>query len=130
MCGSARARTGICRRSDLDARGRKQYRYHPLYRKVRDATKFTRMIAFGLVLPRIRERVEHDIKLPGLPKNKVLATIVQLLEQTCIRVGNEEYSKQNDSFGLTTMRDEHVEIEGKTIRFRFRGRAGRITTSS
>jgi len=82
------------------------------------------MIAFGLVLPRIRERVEHDVKLPGLPKNKVLATIVELLEQTCIRVGNEEYSKQNDSFGLTTMRDEHVEIEGKTIRFRFRGKSG------
>jgi DNA topoisomerase-1 len=108
----------------MDARGRKQYRYHPLYRSVRDATKFTRMVAFGLVLPKIRERAEQDLRLHGLPKNRVLATIVKLLEQTCIRVGNEEYSKQNDSFGLTTLRDEHVEIDGRTIRFRFRGKSG------
>jgi DNA topoisomerase-1 len=108
----------------FDARGRKQYRYHPLYRKVRDATKFTRMVAFGLVLPKIRERADADLKGSGLSKNKVLATIVQLLEQTCIRVGNEEYTKQNDSFGLTTLRDEHVEIEGKKIRFHFRGKSG------
>jgi DNA topoisomerase-1 len=108
----------------IDARGRKQYRYHPLYRKVRDATKFTRMVAFGLVLPQIRERAEHDIRLQGLPKERVLATIVQLLEQTCIRVGNEEYTKQNESFGLTTLRDEHVEIDGPTIRFRLRGKSG------
>jgi len=108
----------------LDARGRKQYRYHPLYRKVRDATKFTRMIAFGLVLPKIREQVAHDIKVPELPKKKVLAAIVQLLEQTCIRVGNEEYRKQNDSFGLTTMRDQHVDIAGAKIRFHFRGKSG------
>jgi DNA topoisomerase-1 len=108
----------------IDARRRKQYRYHSLYRKVRDATKFTRMVAFGLVLPRIRERVERDIRIQGLPKERVLAAIVQLLEQTCIRVGNEEYSKQNDSFGLTTLRDDHVEIDGSTIHFRFRGKSG------
>jgi DNA topoisomerase-1 len=82
------------------------------------------MVAFGLILPKIRERAEHDIRLHGLPKQRVLATIVQLLEETCIRVGNEEYSKQNESFGLTTLRDEHVEIEGPTIRFRFRGKSG------
>ena len=107
-----------------DAKGRKQYRYHPLYRQVRDATKFTRMAAFGLVLPRIRERLEKDLKMPGLPKNKVLAAIVELLQQTCIRVGNEEYKKQNDSFGLTTLRDEHVDIDGPKLRFHFRGKSG------
>jgi DNA topoisomerase I len=117
-------REGHLQAVGIDARGRKQYRYHPLYRKVRDATKFTRMVAFGLVLPKIRERAEHDIRLPGLPKERVLATIVQLLEQTCIRVGNEEYTKQNESFGLTTLRDEHVEIDGPNIRFRFRGKSG------
>ena len=116
----------------VDARGRKQYRYHPLYRKVRDATKFdSHDSVFGLVLPRIRERVEHDIKLPGLPRNKVLATIVELLEQgTCIRVGNEEYSKQNDSFGSTTMRDEHVESTARPSVSGSEARAGRITISS
>jgi DNA topoisomerase-1 len=117
-------REGHLQAVGIDARGRKQYRYHPLYRKVRDATKFTRMVAFGLVLPKIRERAEHDIRLQGLPRERVLATIVQLLEQTCIRVGNEEYTKQNESFGLTTLRDEHVEIDGPTIRFRFRGKSG------
>jgi DNA topoisomerase-1 len=117
-------REGHLQAVGVDARGRKQYRYHPLYRKVRDATKFTRMVAFGLVLPKIRERAEHDIRLHGLPKERVLATIVQLLEQTCIRVGNEEYTKQNESFGLTTLRDDHGEIDGPIIRFRFRGKSG------
>ena len=107
-----------------DARGRKQYRYHPLYRAVRDATKFTRMIAFGEALPTIRKRVEHDLALPGLPKNKVLATVVRLLERTCIRVGNEEYVKENGSFGLTTLRNKHVKIEGRTLRFHFKGKSG------
>jgi DNA topoisomerase-1 len=107
-----------------DARGRKQYRYHPEYRKVRDQTKFGRMLAFGAALPKIRERVEKDIALPGLPKNKVLATVVRLLETTCMRVGNEEYAKQNSSFGLTTLHDKHVEIKGSRMRFHFRGKSG------
>jgi DNA topoisomerase-1 len=110
----------------MDARGRKQYRYHPLYRQVRDATKFTRMVAFGLTLPKIRERVAADLKLAGLPKNKVVATVVRLLERTSIRVGNEEYRKQNESFGLTTLRNRHVEIEGRTLHFRFKGKSGQL----
>lgn len=107
-----------------DARGRKQYRYHPLYRAVRDATKFTRMTAFSEALPKIRARVEKDLALPGLPRNKVLATVVRLLEQTCIRVGNEEYVRENGSFGLTTLRNRHVKIEGRTLHFRFKGKSG------
>lgn len=107
-----------------DARGRKQYRYHPLYRLVRDQTKFTRMAAFGAVVPTIRKRVLEDLELPGLPKNKVLATVVKLLETTRIRVGNEEYAKNNDSYGLTTMRENHVEVTGRKLRFHFRGKSG------
>src|SRR6476660_6204293 len=84
----------------MDARGRKQYRYHPLYRQVRDATKFTRMVAFGLALPKIRARLATDLRRTGLGKNKVLATVVRLLETTSIRVGNDEYRKRNESFGL------------------------------
>jgi DNA topoisomerase-1 len=109
-----------------DKRGRKQYRYHPLYRAVRDATKFTRLVAFGLALPTIRARVALDLTLSGMPRNKVLATVVRLLEQTAIRVGNEEYRKQNDSIGLTTMRNKHVEVEGSKLRFRFRGKSGQM----
>src|SRR4051794_8813804 len=93
-----------------DARGRKQYRYHPRWRAVRDETKYSRMMAFGAALPAIRRRVERDLALPGLPRAKVLATVVRLLETTLIRVGNEEYARSNGSFGLTTMRDEHVDV--------------------
>lgn len=107
-----------------DAKGRKQYRYHPAYRAVRDETKFGRMLAFGNSLPSIRNRVQEDLKLSGLPKNKVLATIVKLLDETCIRIGNEEYAKSNESYGLTTMHDEHVDIRGSRMRFRFRGKSG------
>lgn len=107
-----------------DARGRKQYRYHPLYRAVRDATKFSRMAAFAKALPVIRERVQHDLGLPGMPREKVLATVVRLLDRTGIRVGNEEYAKTNNSYGLTTMRDKHVEIDGYKLRFHFRGKSG------
>ena len=107
-----------------DARGRKQYRYHPEYRKVRDQTKFSRMLAFGNALEKIRERVEKDLALPGLPKEKVLATIVRLLETTCMRIGNDEYAKENSSYGLTTLRDNHVEISGPKLRFKFRGKSG------
>lgn len=107
-----------------DAKGRKQYRYHPHWRAVRDETKYTRMIAFAHALPRIRAQVKHDLALPGLPQEKVLATVVRLLETTLIRVGNEEYAKTNRSYGLTTLRNRHVDIAGATLRFHFRGKSG------
>lgn len=111
-----------------DARGRKQYRYHPRWREVRDESKYNRMLAFAAALPTIRARVDHDIALPGLPRAKVLATVVRLLETTAIRVGNAEYAKQNKSFGLTTMRDRHVSIEGSRMHFKFRGKSGKHHT--
>jgi DNA topoisomerase-1 len=107
-----------------DARGRKQYRYHADYRAIRDQAKFSRMIAFGTVLQLIRKRVERDLQLKGLPKEKVLATVVRLLETTYIRVGNEEYAEENGSFGLTTMKGKHVRIDGAKLLFRFRGKSG------
>lgn len=108
-----------------DARGRKQYRYHANWREVRDETKFGRMIAFGEALPKIRERIDADMSLRGLGREKVLATVVKLLETTLIRVGNKEYARQNNSFGLTTLRDQHVDVEGSTLRFEFRGKSGK-----
>ena len=121
----------ICPRPDghlqatgRDARGRKQYRYHSRWRAVRDATKYDRMIAFGDVLPQLRARLEQDMALPGLPREKVLATVVRLLETTLIRVGNLEYAHANRSFGLTTLRDRHVKIAGETLQFHFRGKSG------
>jgi DNA topoisomerase-1 len=106
-----------------DARGRKQSRYHPRWREVRDETKYERMMIFGAALPMIRERVEQDLKLPGLPRAKVLATIVRLMETTLIRVGNEEYARQNESYGLTTMRNKHVDVDGATVTFHFQGKS-------
>ena len=108
-----------------DARRRKQYRYHPKWRAVRDETKFERMLAFSEVLPRIRSAVERDLQRPGLPREKVLATVVRLLESTGIRVGNDEYAKSNRSFGLTTLKDHHVEISGSNVTFEFRGKSGK-----
>src|SRR2546423_3768267 len=108
-----------------DARRRKQYLYHERWREVRDENKYDRMIAFGKALPKIRRRVSEDLKLAGLPRNKILATVVQLLERTFIRIGNEEYARENKSFGLTTMKDRHVEVKGAKLRFRFRGKSGR-----
>jgi DNA topoisomerase-1 len=107
-----------------DVKGRKQYRYHPKYRSIRDEAKFSRMIAFGTVLARIRTTVEKDMARRGLPKEKVLATVVHLLDTTFVRIGNDEYAKENDSFGLTTMRNRHVTIEGTRLMFRFRGKSG------
>ena len=107
-----------------DAAGRKQYRYHPRYRAVRDETKFDRMFEFSEVLPKIRDQVEKDISLPGHPRAKVLATVVRLLEKTLIRVGNTEYARDNRSFGLTTLRRRHVDVTGDTMRFEFRGKSG------
>ena len=107
-----------------DARGRKQYRYHPKYRAIRDETKFDRMIEFSRVLPAAREAVETHLGLPGLPREKVLATVVWLLERTLIRVGNIEYARENETFGLTTLEDRHVIVRGKTVTFSFTGKSG------
>ncbi len=107
-----------------DAKGRKQYRYHPRWRDMRDETKFDRMIAFGEALPTIRERTATDLRRQGLPREKVLAAAVQLLEKTLIRVGNEEYARDNKSYGLTTLRDKHVKVGDKRLRFHFRGKSG------
>lgn len=107
-----------------DAKGRKQYRYHPKWRNVRDEVKYERMINFGNALPQIRAEVDRALKLPGLPREKVLATIVYLLEATMMRVGNEEYARTNKSFGLTTLRNRHVKVDGSDVEFRFRGKSG------
>ncbi|HEY1340814.1 MAG TPA: DNA topoisomerase IB [Bryobacteraceae bacterium] len=106
-----------------DARGRKQYRYHARYRQFRDQDKFAGMIAFGAMLAKIRSQVEKDLNRHGLPKEKVIAAVVRLLETTFIRVGNDEYARENDSFGLTTMRDRHVRIDGSRLFFKFRGKS-------
>lgn len=116
---------GHLQASGRDARGRKQYRYHARWRKARDETKYGRMLEFGAALPRIRERVEEHLRLPALTREKVLAIVVRLLETTFIRVGNEEYARTNKSFGLTTLKDRHVKIDGAKIRFRFRGKSGK-----
>ncbi len=108
-----------------DARGRKQYRYHARFRAARESEKFARLIEFGEALPRMRARVDADLRLPGLPRDKVLALVVRLLESTLIRIGNEEYARLNRSFGLTTLRDRHARIEGSRVRFRFRGKSGK-----
>jgi DNA topoisomerase-1 len=107
-----------------DARGRKQYRYHARFREVRDENKYGRMLAFADALPKIRAAVDADMQLQKLERDKVLATLVRLLEISLIRVGNEEYSRANGSFGLTTLRTRHVDIHGSTIRFHFRGKSG------
>lgn len=108
-----------------DARGRKQYRYHPRWREVRDEGKYGKLLVFGKVLPKVRERVEQDLSLRGLPREKVLAAIVRLLETTLMRVGNEEYARANKSYGLTTLRNRHVKVEGASrIRLDFRGKRG------
>ena len=107
-----------------DARGRKQSRYHPKWREIRDENKYERMMLFGDALPHLRERVDHDLGLPGLPRPKVLATLVRLMETTFIRVGNVEYARENKSYGLTTMRNRHAHVQGATITFDFTGKSG------
>lgn len=111
-----------------DDRQRKQHRYHSRWRQIRDEDKYGRMIAFGKALPRIRKRALRDLSLPGLTRNKVLGAVVRLLEVSLIRVGNQEYARENDSFGLTTMRDRHVDINGSTVQFHFRGKSGKWHT--
>ena len=107
-----------------DARGRKQYRYHPRWRETRDADKYERMTAFGRALPKIRARVSRDLKLRGMPGDKVIAAIVQLLDSTLIRIGSVEYARDNQSYGLTTLRKKHLKVEAGRVRFRFRGKSG------
>jgi DNA topoisomerase-1 len=108
-----------------DAKGRKQYRYHPRWRQHRDETKYHRMIAFGERLPTIRTRVQQDLGQTGLSRERVLATVIRLLDETAIRVGNEEYVRENQHYGLTTLEHQHVEVTGTTMRFRFVGKAGK-----
>ena len=108
-----------------DAKGRKQYRYHARFREVRESTKYEHMVAFADELPSIREKVREDMGLRGLPREKVLATVVHLLETTLIRVGNDDYAKQNNSYGLTTLKTRHVAVDGDEVRFRFTGKSGK-----
>ena len=117
---------GHIQASARDAKGRKQYRYHARWREVRDEDKYDRMIAFGEALPKLRRRLDEDLAQPGLPRTKLLATVVRLLELTLIRVGNEEYARANESYGLTTLRERHVQVSGSTLRFRFRGKSGKL----
>jgi len=121
ICASPR---GHIQATGRDARGRKQYRYHPRWREVRDSDKYDRMIDFAKVLPRLRRRVDRDLGRRGLPREKVLATAVKLLETTLIRIGNEEYARQNRSFGLTTLRNRHAKVKGARVKFFFRGKSG------
>jgi DNA topoisomerase-1 len=122
ICPSA---SGHIQATGRDARRRKQYRYHPRFREVREETKYGRMLAFADALPAIRAAVDTDLQRPQLDRDKVLATLVRLLEITLIRVGNEEYARANGSFGLATMRTRHVDVHGSTIRFHFRGKSGK-----
>jgi DNA topoisomerase-1 len=123
ICASPR---GHLQATGRDARGRKQYRYHPDWRQQRDELKYGRMIAFGQALPAIRRRIARDLRRPGLPRERVLAAVVRLLETTRVRVGNEEYARDNNSFGLTTFRDRHAKVGSTRIRFRFRGKGGTV----
>ncbi|ACL60197.1 DNA topoisomerase IB [Methylobacterium nodulans] len=109
-----------------DERGRKQYRYHPQFREVRESTKFAHMMAFAEALPALRATVQEHMSLRGLPREKVLATVVHLLETTLIRVGNDDYARSNRSYGLTTLRDPHVTVEGAALKFRFKGKSGKV----
>jgi DNA topoisomerase-1 len=121
ICGHAQ---GHIQATGRDARGRKQYRYHPRWREERDGTKYSKMVGFGRALPGMRRRIAADLRRPGLPRRKVLAAVVRLLETTFIRVGNEEYARTNRSFGLTTLEDRHVDIGPGALRFHFRGKSG------
>ena len=121
ICPDAR---GHLQATGRDARGRKQYRYHPQWRETRDANKYERMLAFGAALPKVRARVGRDLRLPGIPREKVLATVVRLLDTTLIRVGSAEYARENRSYGLTTLRKRHLNVHAGQIRFKFRGKSG------
>ncbi len=117
-------KNGHLQATGRDEKGRKQYRYHQKWRETADANKYSRVMAFAAALPGIRKRIDADLGRPGLPREKVLATVVKLLETTLIRVGNEEYARENKHYGLTTMRNRHVKVKGSTILFSFRGKSG------
>jgi len=118
-------RDGHIQATGRDAKGRKQYRYHPQFREVRESTKYEHVVAFAEMLPAIRAQVREHMALKGLPRQKVLATVVHLLETTLIRVGNDDYARQNNSYGLTTLKNRHVAIDGNEVRFRFTGKSGK-----
>ncbi len=118
--------TGHLQATGRDAKGRKQYLYHPDFRQARDSAKYERLLSFGKRLERVRDKVMRDLALPGLPFEKVLATVVHLLETTLIRIGNEDYAKENRSYGLTTLRRKHVSVEKSILRFDFKGKSGRL----
>ncbi|WP_114946878.1 DNA topoisomerase IB [Microvirga calopogonii] len=122
ICAKA---NGHIQATGRDAKGRKQYRYHPAFREVRESTKYEHMLEFAKGLPAIRKTIDEHMSLRGLPREKVLATVVHLLENTLIRVGNSDYVKQNKSYGLTTLRDPHVKVEGSELRFQFKGKSGK-----
>ena len=122
ICATA---NGHIQATGRDAKGRKQYRYHPAFREVRESTKYEHMLEFAKGLPAIRKTIDEHMSLRGLPREKVLATVVHLLENTLIRVGNSDYVKQNKSYGLTTLRDPHVKVEGGELRFQFKGKSGK-----
>lgn len=119
--------TGHLQATGRDEKGRKQYRYHPRWREVRDETKYHRMIAFGEALPVIRSQVLGDLSARGLPRERIVATVIQLMDETAIRVGNDEYARENHHYGLTTMEDRHVDVSGATLHFHFTGKGGRET---
>lgn len=123
ICPTAR---GHIQATGRDSRGRKQYRYHALWRTVRDEAKYGRTLAFAAALPKLRRRVSRDLARPGLPRLKMVAVVVRLLETTLLRVGNEEYARDNRSFGLTTLRNRHVRVRGSEVTFSFRGKAGKV----
>lgn len=125
ICPSA---NGHLQATGFDAKGRKQYKYHPTWRVVRDEAKFERLFLFAKVLPKIRAKVDRDLRRPALCREKVIATVVRLLEVSLIRVGNEEYFKENRSFGLSTLRNRHAEINGSTVKFHFHGKSGKDHT--
>lgn len=116
--------TGHIQATARDARGRKQYRYHATYREACDRSKFRRMLEFSEILPHLRDRVERDLRAGDLTRRQILATVIHLLDKTLIRVGNDEYARENRSFGLTTLRQRHVQVEGNSLRFTFRGKSG------
>jgi len=124
-----RSPSGHLQATGRDARGRKVYRYHPAYRRRRESAKYQRLVVFGRRLPRIRRAVDHDLRRPGLPQKKVLALVVRLLDLTNLRVGNEQYVTANGSFGLTTLRRRHAKVDCSRIRFRFRGKSGKVHES-
>ena len=121
ICADAR---GHLQATGRDARGRKQYRYHERWREVRDEDKYSRLLQFGKLLPKVRQRIEHDLQSPGLGRDKVMAAVISLLDSTLIRVGNSQYARDNKSYGLTTLRSRHVDVHGSNIAFEFRGKSG------